>query len=95
MENYYQEEIECAPIERIREIQNERLRGGDSYGHQDIRDDGCNWFFDLPAGASKTFKLRLRAAYEGQYTLPSILCEAMYEPRISAHTASATTSVVR
>lgn len=77
------------------EIQNERLRGGDTYGHQDIRDDGCLWFFDLPSGATKTFKLRLRAAYEGTYTLPSIVCEAMYEPRISARTASSTTSVVR
>ena len=77
------------------EIQNERLRGGDTYGHQDIRDDGCSWFFDLSSGASKTFKLRLRAAYEGTYTLPSINCEAMYEPRIAARTASGETRVVR
>ena len=77
------------------EIQNERLRGGDTYGHQDIRDNGCNWFFDLGSGSSKTFKLTLRAAYEGTYTLPSILCEAMYEPRIAARTASATTQVTR
>ena len=77
------------------EIQNERLRGGDTYGHQDIRDDGCNWFFDLAPGAVKTFKLRLRAAYEGTYTLPSISCEAMYEPRIAARTASGQVSVIR
>lgn len=77
------------------EIQNERLRGGATYAHQDIRDDGCRWFFDLPSGAVKSFQLRLRAAYEGTFTLPSITCEAMYEPRISARTASETTRVVR
>ncbi len=77
------------------EIQNDRLRGGQSYEHQDIRDDSCSWFFDLGAGQSKTFKLNLRAAYEGAYILPSITCEAMYEPRISARTANGSVNVVR
>jgi hypothetical protein len=80
------------------EIQNDRMRGGVVEGdaaYRDIRDDRCDWFFDLPHGASKTFSLKLRAAYEGTYTLPSVTCSAMYNPQVSANTESGTASVIR
>ena len=80
------------------EILNDRMRGGVVEGeadYRDIRDDRCDWFFDLPHGASKTFNLKLRAAYEGSYTLPSVTCSAMYNPQVAANTESGTTSVVR
>ena len=81
------------------EILNDRLRMGDAsegaVDHRDIRDDRCDWFFDLGRGASKTFKLKLRAAYEGSYTLPAITCSAMYNPQVAANTESRTTSVTR
>ena len=74
------------------EIQNERLRGSSSQdasaSYKDIRDDRCNWFFDLAQGASKRFTLKLRAAYEGEFVLPAITCEAMYDSAIAANTAS-------
>ena len=81
------------------EILNDRLRMGDAGAgvtdHRDIRDDRCDWFFDLGCGASKTFNLKLRAAYEGSYTLPAITCSAMYNPHVAANTESRTTSVTR
>ncbi|MBO4818303.1 MAG: alpha-2-macroglobulin [Bacteroidales bacterium] len=82
------------------EIINERLSGAvvasqNSYDYNDIRDDRSIWYFSLPRGTSKTFKLRLRAAYEGQYTLPSITCEAMYNSLCSAATASGSTAVTK
>ena len=81
------------------EILNDRLRMGDASegaaDYRDIRDDRCDWFFDLPHGASKTFTLKLRAAYEGSYTLPAITCSAMYNPQVSANTESKTTAVTR
>ena len=79
------------------EILNDRLRGGGnrSEDYRDIRDDRCDWFFDLPHGATKTFTLKLRAAYEGSYTLPAITCSAMYSPNVAANTASGTTVVTR
>ena len=81
------------------EILNDRLRMGDASegaaDYRDIRDDRCDWFFDLPHGASKTFTLKLRAAYEGSYTLPAITCSAMYNPQVSANTESQTTAVTR
>ena len=78
------------------EAVNERLRSGaDSAGHLDIRDDRVNWFFDLPKGTKKTFTVKLRAAFEGSYILPSTTCEGMYDPAVAANTASARTAVVR
>ena len=66
----------------------------DSYSnYKDIRDEGAVWYFDLGAAAVKSFTLPVRAAYLGQYILPSVSCEAMYEPKISARTASGTATV--
>ena len=81
------------------EIVNDRLQGGstaeDGYDYKDIRDDRVNWFFALPAGRSKTFSVQLRAAYEGSYVLPAVVCEAMYDPAVNAATASGKATVVR
>ncbi len=46
-------------------------------------------------GTSKTFKQRLRAAYEGSFLLPPVTCEAMYDSRVAANTASGTAVVTR
>ena len=79
------------------EIVNERLTGtsGASYDNVDIRDDRASWFFSLGTSQTRQFTLRLRAAYEGAFTLPAITCEAMYDARIAANTASSTTMVTR
>ena len=81
------------------EIVNDRLTGStvveDGYDYKDIRDDRVLWYFGLPAGRSKTFSVQLRAAYEGSYVLPAVVCEAMYDPAVSAATASGTASVTR
>ena len=81
------------------EIVNERLTGAasaeDGYDFKDIRDDKVLWYFGLPAGRSKTFQVQLRAAYEGSYVLPAVVCEAMYNPAVSAATASGSASVTR
>ena len=76
------------------EIQNSRLIGGNEIT-ADIRDARCDWFFNLGKGQNKSFTLTLRAAYEGRYILPSASCSAMYEPEISASTASSHTEVTR
>ncbi len=86
------------PVPSGWEILNDRLLGGaseDSYDHKDIRDDRVNWFFDLPEGKTKTFTIQYRAAYEGVYTLPSVTCEAMYEPAVNAATGSGLAAVTR
>ena len=87
------------PIPSGWEIVNDRLTTGASdesgYDHKDIRDDRVNWFFALPAGRYKTFTVQLRAAYEGRYTLPAVVCEAMYNPAVNAAVPGGQTTVSR
>ncbi len=54
------------------------------FTYQDIRDDRVLTFFNLMNNESKTFRIRLTAAYAGRYYLPGTLCEAMYEPGVNA-----------
>lgn len=70
------------------EIHNERLfnTGNEdaSYDYQDIRDDRVMTYFSLPSNATKTFSIRLNAAYEGRYYLPSVKAEEMYKNDVQA-----------
>ncbi|MBC9797903.1 alpha-2-macroglobulin family protein [Sinomicrobium weinanense] len=47
--------------------------------HTDLRDDRANFYFDLGAHKSKTFRVLVNASYLGKYYLPGIQCEAMYD----------------
>lgn len=55
--------------------------------HTDIRDDRCNFFFDLKKNESKTFRLLLNASYLGRYYLPATQCQAMYDNNYLARTS--------
>ena len=54
---------------------------GNEGDYTDIRDDSVRWYFSLPAGSQKTFRVRIRASYEGDFLLPQTVCEDMYNPR--------------
>lgn len=81
------------------EIFNDRLFGssaeGPGYDYRDIRDDRVVWHFDLRKGTSKTFSMKMHAAYEGEFVLPSVKCEALYDAHVGANTASGTAKVTR
>ena len=81
------------------EILNDRLFGSPGsdagFDYRDIRDDRVSWHFDLPNGTSKTFSMKLHAAYEGEFTLPAIQCEALYDAHVNANTASGIARVTR
>ena len=81
------------------EILSGRLPGdielGGECAYKDIRDDRAIWYFDLPASSKRLFTIRLRAAYAGEYALPAISCEAMYDTSVYANTASGKTVVDR
>lgn len=55
-----------------------------AFTYQDIRDDRVSTYFDLRNNESKTFTIRLHAAYEGKYYLPAVNAEAMYDSGIYA-----------
>lgn len=82
------------------EIFNERLFSADTpeenaCDNMDIRDNGIIWYFDLEKGKSKTFKVKMRAAYTGQFSLPSVTCEMMYNNLVFARTASGKAEVTK
>jgi hypothetical protein len=45
----------------------------------DIRDDRANYYFGLKAYETRKFKILLNASYLGNYYLPGLQCEAMYD----------------
>lgn len=55
--------------------------------YQDIRDDRIMSYFDLRAGESKTFSFLFNASYLGEFYMPAIICEAMYDHKIYSHKA--------
>ncbi|SFW64411.1 hypothetical protein SAMN02927921_02938 [Sinomicrobium oceani] len=68
------------------EIVNTRFTDfGDAQGttdqatYTDLRDDRANFYFDLDAHKTKTFRVLINASYLGRYYLPGIQCEAMYD----------------
>jgi hypothetical protein len=52
--------------------------------YQDIRDDRVYTYFDLQRSARHVYRVRLTAAYQGRYYLPTVSCEAMYDNTINA-----------
>ncbi|MCB4797498.1 hypothetical protein LG649_01490 [Tamlana sp. PT2-4] len=64
------------------EIINSRFNTGNSINskivHEDIRDDRVNFYFDFKPNQTKTFKVLLNASYLGNYYLPGLQAEAMY-----------------
>ena len=81
------------------EIVNDRLFSGEesrtAYSYRDIRDDRVIWFFDLSKDTSKTFRIKMHASYEGDFVLPAVKCEAMYDPHVHANTASGAAKVTK
>ena len=67
----------------------------DKYTYKDIRDDRVLTYFDLRRGESKTFTVRLQATYAGNFILPAIQCEAMYDVAVQARTKAGRTTVSR
>jgi uncharacterized protein YfaS (alpha-2-macroglobulin family) len=67
----------------------------EEFAYQDIRDDCILTYFDLPAGSSKEIKIRLQASYTGDFVLPAILCEAMYDPSARARSTAGRVKVYK
>ena len=62
--------------------------------YQDIRDDRVLSYFDLAKYKTKTFRVLLNASYLGEFYLPSVYCEAMYDHNINAQKAGKWVKVV-
>jgi alpha-2-macroglobulin len=63
--------------------------------HIDIRDDRTNFYFNLKANESRTFRVLLNASYLGRYYLPGMQAEAMYDNSYAARTKGQWVEVVK
>jgi alpha-2-macroglobulin len=61
----------------------------------DIRDDRTNFYFGLRGNETKTFRILLNASYLGNYYLPGLQCEAMYDHNYLARTKGFWVEVVK
>ena len=66
-----------------------------TYTYRDIRDDRVLTYFNLRRGSRKTFTVRLQATYTGDFILPAIQCEDMYNTQIQARSKAGRTIVYR
>lgn len=65
------------------------------YSYQDIRDDRILTYFNLRRGETKVFTVRLQATYAGNFILPAVQCEAMYDVNVQARSKAGRTTVSR
>ena len=80
------------------EIYNERMATAGTainYSYQDIRGDRVLTYFNLYRGETKVFTIRLQAAYTGNFILPAVQCEAMYDTAVQARSKAGRTTVSR
>ncbi len=61
----------------------------------DIRDDRTNFYFGMKARETKVFRILLNASYLGNYYLPGLQCEAMYDNTFLARTKGFWVEVVK
>jgi len=62
--------------------------------YRDYRDDRVYTYFSLGKRTSRTYYVRLNAAYLGKFYLPAVDCQAMYDNTIHANTEGMWVNVV-
>jgi hypothetical protein len=81
------------------QISNPRLFSDDPgagyYDYQDVRDDRIHTYFNLAAGAKKTFVVLLNASYSGRFYQPGISVESMYDAEFHANSTGKWVEIVR
>lgn len=82
-------------INNLRFEEAESRLKADKPTYQDIKDDRVFTYFDLKGGQRKTFKVLLTATYAGNYYLPSVSVEAMYDQAVYARKKGQPVEVVK
>ncbi len=78
---------------RLDNVESSKMKSKPDY--QDIRDDRVYSYFGLEKNESKTFVVMLNAAYLGEFFMPAVYCEAMYDNGIHATKAGKWVEVTR
>ncbi len=74
---------------------NESTKLKDKPDYEDFRDDRVYTYFDIDRNKSKTFRILLNASYLGEFYLPTVYCEAMYDHEINAKKAGKWVKVIQ
>jgi uncharacterized protein YfaS (alpha-2-macroglobulin family) len=82
-------------INNLRITDDENTKNYDRGDYQDIRDDRVYTYFNLSAGQTRTFNVLLTASYIGQFYLPAVSCEAMYDNSIYARKKGQPVEVIK
>ncbi len=75
------------------EIYDEHQKGDFTY--RDVRDDRVLTYFSLLPSQTKHFVVRLQANYVGNYILPAVQCEDMYDATVTARSRAGRTEVTQ
>ncbi|MCB0408780.1 MAG: hypothetical protein KDD29_01085 [Flavobacteriales bacterium] len=67
----------------------------DKPDYEDFRDDRVYTYFDVAKNKSRTYRVILNASYLGEFYLPTVYCEAMYDHEINAKKAGKWVKVVQ
>ena len=65
------------------------------FDYQDFRDDRVYTFFGLKPGGRQTFTFKAKAGFTGDFYLPSVSCENMYDGNMYAKTATGRVNISR
>ena len=68
--------------ELVNDRMNGEMTGNEGAKHIDLRDDRAYIYFDLMPRSKKTFTFKVNATYEGNYMIPAVRCEDMYNNEI-------------
>jgi len=83
------------------EIQNTRLFEAQlqlkegAYDYRDYRDDRVYTYFTLRSGETKRFFIIMTASYRGSYSMPAVVCEALYDESFFARRPGFAVEVTR
>ena len=82
-------------INNLRLEEAEQFLKSSDFNYQDIRDDRVFTYFNLSPNQHKTFRTMLTATYAGNYYLPAVSCEAMYDNTIYARQKGQPVEVIK
>ena len=78
---------------RIGDLEPSKKQGYFTY--RDIRDDRVHTFFNIHSANEVIYRVMLNAAYTGEFYLPAVSCEAMYNDNIYAREEGQWVKVVK
>jgi uncharacterized protein YfaS (alpha-2-macroglobulin family) len=78
-----------------RMYETETVKNKGNFTYQDFKDDRVYTFFGLRPGATEVFTFKAKAAFSGDFYMPAVSCEHMYNGDIYARSSTGRVSVLK